>query len=325
MTTYSNDYSIYSISFGLASRSTDINSEFWWNTWEDWHMVPTSRPLINAPKTRTQYVQVPGRDGPLDYSEAIDGIHFDIYTGSWEFMVLHEFNNNIGLTWPFVYSEIMNALHGRELQVVLTERPTVAYTGRIFVENPRSEDHYTLVTLKYELDPTEHSLDEWLLMNDAVCRQRFSGWVEFNAPFVSPYSKQQIDRIGAYIRFEHPHPVIEKMAVFLNPKSLPIMRVRGCVKGTNVANATVIPYIARGSTIIATGETNPDLKIGKLNTIRSSSTGTKKWYLPPHYIPIEFPKTPQWTDARRKRSSTELRNFRSWLKLLEFMDDNTVK
>ena len=33
------------------------------NTWEDWHLVPTSRPLFLPPKQKKSITDIPGGDG----------------------------------------------------------------------------------------------------------------------------------------------------------------------------------------------------------------------------------------------------------------------
>lgn len=38
------------------------------DTWDDWKLIPSSRPVIAPPIERTKFVPVPGRDGALDYS-----------------------------------------------------------------------------------------------------------------------------------------------------------------------------------------------------------------------------------------------------------------
>lgn len=324
MTTYSSNYALYSISFGTAGRSTDITSEYWWNTWDDWHMVPTSRPVIASPKARTQYVTVPGRDGPLDYSEAIDGIHFDIFTGTWEFVVLHEFNEMRGLTWADIYSEILSALHGRELQVVLSEHSDVCYTGRIFVESWKSEDHASKVTLKYELDPVQHHLAEWEAMNTALCQRYYSGWLEFPEPFMCQYCSTPINRIGGFIRFEKPCPTIDKAAVYVSRRLLPVIKIRGAVKGLNVAHASIIPFVALNDQILATGETNPKLGMGTINAVRSSSTGLKKWYINPTYIKPVIENYTSGTPTRGWSEGGQVSMFRVWRNMMTFFDDNTV-
>lgn len=43
------------------------------NTWDDWHIVPSSRPVIKPPTKKTNYLDIPGADGNLDLSEALTG------------------------------------------------------------------------------------------------------------------------------------------------------------------------------------------------------------------------------------------------------------
>ena len=43
------------------------------NTWDDWHLIPKSRPLVNPPSVKTNVVDIPGGDGALDLSTALSG------------------------------------------------------------------------------------------------------------------------------------------------------------------------------------------------------------------------------------------------------------
>ena len=36
------------------------------NTWDDWYLIPSSRPVVNPPKPKTKYIDIPGADGHLD-------------------------------------------------------------------------------------------------------------------------------------------------------------------------------------------------------------------------------------------------------------------
>ncbi len=33
------------------------------NTWDDWHLIPATRPLFNPPTVKTNMVNIPGGDG----------------------------------------------------------------------------------------------------------------------------------------------------------------------------------------------------------------------------------------------------------------------
>ena len=41
------------------------------DTWDDWKLIPSSRPVIAPPIERTKFVTVPCRDGSLDYSQTV--------------------------------------------------------------------------------------------------------------------------------------------------------------------------------------------------------------------------------------------------------------
>ena len=65
------------------------------NTWEDWHLVPTSRPLFLPPKQKKSITDIPGGDGVLDMSEALTGYPvFNNREGSFEF---HSYERLLGM------------------------------------------------------------------------------------------------------------------------------------------------------------------------------------------------------------------------------------
>lgn len=85
------------------------------NTWDDWHLIPKTRPLFNPPPVKTKFVEVPGGDGSLDLSVALTGRPmYGNRTGSFEFYVENGHKN-----WSVLYSEIMAYLHGRKLMVYI--------------------------------------------------------------------------------------------------------------------------------------------------------------------------------------------------------------
>ena len=144
----------YGITFVRADGSTI-------NTTKDWHIVPTSRPLIAPPSVKEEYVEIPGADGSLDYTEALSGtVHFGMREGSWEFMVLNdvrpvvERDGTIDNYWWDLYHQMLEFLHGRKMKEIRLESdPNWVYSGRLFLENWNSEKDYSKVTIKYKIDP----------------------------------------------------------------------------------------------------------------------------------------------------------------------------
>lgn len=89
------------------------------NTWDDWHLIPTTRPVFNPPTVKASTIDLPGGDGVLDLTEFIAGRPlYNNRTGSFEFIADNDF-----MRWEELYSEILNYLHGRSLKAVLEDDP----------------------------------------------------------------------------------------------------------------------------------------------------------------------------------------------------------
>lgn len=124
-------------------------NDTWKNTWDDWHLIPASRPLVNPPPAKTSFVEIPGMDGTLDMTAAITGkAMFGDRTGSWSFYVENGFK-----TWSNMYSEIMNYLHGKRMRAILEDDPGYYYEGRFSVNEWRSDAARSLIVISYEVGP----------------------------------------------------------------------------------------------------------------------------------------------------------------------------
>lgn len=126
------------------------------NTWDDWHLVPTSRPVVNPPTLKTKYVNIPGRNGVLDLTEYLtETPTFNNSEGSWEFIVMNDYH-----IWSELYSEIMDYLHGSSLNAILEDDPLYYYRGRFSVSQWKSDPKYSLITIDYMLEPSKYKLSE---------------------------------------------------------------------------------------------------------------------------------------------------------------------
>lgn len=126
-----------------------------YNTFDDWRIAPASRPLVNPPEVRTEYVDIPGADGSLDYTEVLNGVKYRNREGSWEFYVLNElFDRSIVFySWNDIYSLMMRKIHGRRMRIELESDPGFYYLGRVFVDSWSSNKDYSKITIRYNLDP----------------------------------------------------------------------------------------------------------------------------------------------------------------------------
>lgn len=133
------------------------------NTFDDWHLIPTSRPVIAPPPLRSQTVDIPGGFGSLDLSEALTGYPlYDNRTGSLEFAVV----NDKWSDWSLAYQTILSYLHGRRMKMILEDDPSYYYIGRFTVDSWTSGENYSTITINYDLYPYKKQLvstsEQWV-------------------------------------------------------------------------------------------------------------------------------------------------------------------
>lgn len=132
------------------------------NTWDDWHLMPSSRPVFNPPSTKTHYVDIPGANGKIDLTESLTG--YPVYenrTGSFEFIVANGYQD-----WDVLYSKIMNYLHGNKMRAYLEDEPYFYYEGRFEVNQWKSDKYYSIIVIDYDVYPYKKepytSTEPWL-------------------------------------------------------------------------------------------------------------------------------------------------------------------
>lgn len=139
------------------------------NTWDDWHLVPSSRPVLNPPSTKTYDEDIPGANGKIDLTEALTGYpSYNNRTGSLEFVVMHQgldtslgdpygYLNTSNSGWQGVFTEISNFIHGQSMKVESEDYPDWYFKGRMSVNKWKSDQTASTITLDYDLEPFRYS------------------------------------------------------------------------------------------------------------------------------------------------------------------------
>lgn len=132
------------------------------NTWDDWHLIPSSRPVIAPPEVKSRKLDIPGADGELNLTELLTGYPtFKNRTGSIEFIVANGY-----WSWDVAYSTIMGYLQGQPMKFILEDDPAYFYEGRCWVSEWKSDSYYSLITIDYDVYPYKQELvsstEEWL-------------------------------------------------------------------------------------------------------------------------------------------------------------------
>lgn len=123
------------------------------NTWADWWLIPSERPDIAEPGIKTKFVQIPGREDPIDLTDWLTGepVMTD-RSGSWEFII-----DNSRPGWMAVRDTIVDYLHGKQMKCVLEDDPNYYYDGRFTVRCASGEKN-SAVTISYQVRPTKQRI-----------------------------------------------------------------------------------------------------------------------------------------------------------------------
>lgn len=108
-----------------------------------------SYPAITPPAPKTKYVEVLGADGALDLSKVLTGyVQYHRRTLTMEFNIIGPRKS-----WPEKHSEIMDALHGEDVEIVLDDDPEFCYTGRVSVKGYDPQKVTSGVTITADVEP----------------------------------------------------------------------------------------------------------------------------------------------------------------------------
>lgn len=132
------------------------------NTYDDWYLAPTSRPSFSPPSFSMQTLEIPGRDGLLDVTTSLTKFPtFGNRSGSFEFLI----HPDSPYTWYETYQKVANHLHGQTKSVSLEDDPAYWYEGRFWLNDFKSGEKYSTITLNYSVQPYKKSkwttLDTW--------------------------------------------------------------------------------------------------------------------------------------------------------------------
>lgn len=139
----------HSITFGDGTFSSTTGKMVGKNTWDDWFLIPNSRPDVSEPGVVTRFVNIPGRSGDIDMSEYLTGKPvYGNRSGSWEFIFDHD-----RAYWINVRDSLMAYLHGKRMKAVMEDDPGWCFEGRFQVKWDSSPGNYSKVTIEYVMAP----------------------------------------------------------------------------------------------------------------------------------------------------------------------------
>lgn len=212
----------------------------WDNTWDRWHIAPSSRPYIVPADPKTEYVDVPGADGSLDFTDILTDVRYADRTGSWSFLVDHTKWN-----WPELYSQFMNEYQGKDIRVRLIDDPEYYYEGRISLKDYKQGKDWSSFEIDYHLGPFKWPINS--TMNRYWKWDDLFGRPVFFGPFIADTVNISLDSGKDSTILKETYTKVTKTKASDNPKEL------GWYK---LANYTYDPI----SPALITGKENPSKK-----------------------------------------------------------------
>lgn len=133
------------------------------NTYDNWLLLPSKKPSLVLPSVKNNFVEVMGADGALDAS----GIYkntgdptYGLREDSIEFYIeSYKTISGVKQTFEQLKREIATYIHGKRKIVILASDPTIFYTGSWLVDDMHTDENWSVITLKYTLDPWGHDLE----------------------------------------------------------------------------------------------------------------------------------------------------------------------
>lgn len=124
------------------------------NSYDEWRIVPTSRPVINPPAKKKKTLEIPGANGSLDISDSLTGFPvFENRTGSIEFIVLNDFNYDPVAEWEAYDTEtgtIAEHRHNKDSKFKWTNGGIM-----VFVQAARNISVGDTITMDSNVKPAE--------------------------------------------------------------------------------------------------------------------------------------------------------------------------
>ena len=116
------------------------------NSWDDFHLVPTSRPYVANASVNFQYVNLPNSNKRVDIPAANQR---GMRSGDWEFLIDYDQWSD----WATCYRALVSYFHGFKMAVRLKDHEyDRIYQGRIVVKSFAPGGDYSRITISYYFD-----------------------------------------------------------------------------------------------------------------------------------------------------------------------------
>lgn len=158
---YTGRYSVQNIPYRIGNQITTIRdeTEIFYDTWKDFHLVPAERPVVSDPSAKSKLITIPGKADPIDMTTYLTGHPtFDNRTGSWNFITDVDYVDQHLGGWVAFDKRLRSLFHGHVGKIALADEPSYFYAGELTMGQWTTGDSYSRVTISYDLYPYKKSM-----------------------------------------------------------------------------------------------------------------------------------------------------------------------
>lgn len=126
------------------------------NTWYDWRCILTAKE-ITPPEPKTNYVDIDGKDGTLDLTEALTG---NVVYNDREITATFWTDAGTRAEREKLLQNIRTSLHGRKIKIVEPDDPDHYFYGRVVVNSTVNIVPYAELKISAVCEPWRYALEE---------------------------------------------------------------------------------------------------------------------------------------------------------------------
>lgn len=158
MVYYNGAHSITFIDPGSTGSDLQITWDSYYgvNTWKDFGLIPTSKPIVNPPSFTQNFLQIPGRDGDIEsVSQFFGKPRYSNRNGSFEFILV---DNNLDQfkkyrSWVSTYSYLIALFSRKKMYMILDDDKDFYYEGVFYIDSLKSDQSKSTIVINYSLYP----------------------------------------------------------------------------------------------------------------------------------------------------------------------------
>lgn len=126
------------------------------NTWNDWRLILTDK-SVTPPNIKTNYINIDGRSGTLDLSEALTGeITYDDRTVSAKFWT----DNGTYNDRSTLLRNIVANLHGKKIKIIEPDDTEHYFLGRVNIKAQSNILPYATLELEAVCEPWRYRIED---------------------------------------------------------------------------------------------------------------------------------------------------------------------